>query len=682
VTEEGPATDDGAVGRSGPEGGCEEVVVERRLLVAVALCALAAMPALGTAAERGGGEAAAHAHPHKPALTRFTSCDRFARYARSRALEIVGPWGFGGPPVPLAAPVAAPEADRAVGGSTPAPATAPQPGVDYSDTNVQEAGVDEPDTVKTDGRTIFAIAGGTVEVVDVSGAAPRLLTHLELDDISPSGLLLVGDRLLVLGSSGSGFPVPVATGVVSDRLVAPIGPARTVAVQVDVSDPAKPQVLSRLTVDGSLVSARRTEGTVRLVVSSSPTYLPLAVPEGGAARSVRVALRANRRAVKRANASAWLPRLRLRDAATRRTTRRVAVSCKAVSRPAQFSGLGTVTVLTLGASGKLQVLDSDAILTDADLVYASPKAMYVATPRYADPSAATDPQPPGGSTLIHKLDTSDPSATVYRASGAVRGYLLNQFAMSEQDGFLRTASTAEPDWWQPPSGDNTSQSFVTVLAQQGDRLIPVGSVTGLAKGERIFAVRFLGDRGYVVTFRQVDPLFALDLSDPARPAVRGTLKIPGFSSYLHPVDPNLLIGVGQAADETGRAEGTQVSLFDVSDLANPRRIAQRTLNVDWSAAETDHHAFLYWAPTKLLVLPVQNYDSLGRGAFLGAVGLRVDPATGITPIGRVEHPHSASSFDPVTRSVVVGPALYTLSDAGILGSDLDTLAPRGFVTFR
>jgi uncharacterized secreted protein with C-terminal beta-propeller domain len=185
-----------------------------------------------------------------------------------------------------------------------------------------------------------------------------------------------------------------------------------------------------------------------------------------------------------------------------------------------------------------------------------------------------------------------------------------------------------------------------------------------------------------VTFRQTDPLFALDLSDPAHPRVSGELKIPGFSSYLHPVDDTLLIGIGQAATDQGGTLGTQVSLFDVSDPAAPRRIAQRALDTDWSEAESDHHAVLYWPATRLLVLPVQNWSELGNSAFLGAVGLNVARDTGITPIARVRHPDGGGeSWSPVRRSLVVGNALYTVSETGIMASDLTSLTPRGWLAF-
>ena len=129
---------------------------------------------------------------------------------------------------------------------------------------------------------------------------------------------------------------------------------------------------------------------------------------------------------------------------------------------------------------------------------------------------------------------------------------------------------------------------------------------GLGKGERIYAVRFLGDAGYVVTFRQVDPLYTLDLSRPGTPRVVGELKIPGYSAYLHPVGEDLLIGVGQDATAEGRQLGTQVSLFDVSNLASPARLDQRKLAAAGSSeAEWDHHAFLWWAPAKLAVIPLR-----------------------------------------------------------------------------
>ena len=241
-------------------------------------------------------------------------------------------------------------------------------------------------------------------------------------------------------------------------------------------------------------------------------------------------------------------------------------------------------------------------------VYASAGGLYVATEQWVDPMNPSDVLVPSGEarTAIHKFDISDPAETRYVGSGDVTGYILNQWSMSEHDGYFRVASTTNPGWFGDVAQE--SQSFVTVLEEQGGELIKVGQVGGLGRGERIYGVRFMGEIGYVVTFRQIDPLYTVDLSDPRGPKVRGELKIPGYSAYLHPLGDGLLLGVGQDGDLDGRALGTQVSVFDVSDLQNPVRISRQTLGNGWSEAEFDHHAFLYWPASRLAMSPVESWD--------------------------------------------------------------------------
>jgi hypothetical protein len=652
---------------------------------------VAAVAALGTACSATAGappSAAEHAATAaatvaaKPGLVRYRSCARFAADARARTLRMTSAWGIGAPR-PAFDAVAVPEAaDRAAAGAAAPTAAAPREGVDFSGTNVQEAGVDEPDLVETDGRVVYAIADGAVRFTDVRDGAPRALAApFTPDGASPTGLLLHGDRLVVLAESGSVWGGPAvgrgATIIGADvGVTVPWTPPATVLVELDVADPSHPRVVTRTTVEGNVVGARRTGDTLRVVLSGTGQRIPLTQPADGSRRAERAAERANRRAVARARAAAWLPRMRVRDAETGIVTAGPAVGCAAVSRPTRFAGVGMLTVLTMDVPNGLRVLDSDAVMSDGDLVYASATGLYIATPRWFDPAAAGD-APPRGSTLIHKLDTSDPSRTTYRASGVVSGWLLDQFSMSELDGRLRVASTEEPEWWAGEE-EADSESRVTVLTESGGKLVREGLVTGLGRGERIYAVRFIGDRGYVVTFRQVDPLYVVDLADPARPAVRGELKIPGFSSYLQPVGDDLLVGIGQAATGQGRTTGTQVSLFDVSDPSAPRRIALRDLDSDWSEAESDHHALLWWPARRLLVVPVERWGATGTAAS-GAVGLDVSPATGVTPIARVRHP--AGGDGRVRRSLVAGDLLVTVSDGGVQTSDLTSLAPRGWLPF-
>lgn len=645
-----------------------------RVLVAVAVLALAAGAA---------GPAAPDADA-APALRSFASCDAFAAHMRAQARRVVTPYGL--PVLPGASlPVGAPGLAAPEDAAAPVPSTgpgAPVEGRDFSGTNLQEGGVDEPDIVKTDGRRIYSLMDGTVRVVDVGGPAPRLVGRIDVRRLGARSLMLVSGRLLVLGQTGHGYgTVPMVGGDTPVASVAP-GPAtppRVTVVELDVSDPSRMRVLGRVTAEGGLVAARRTGTGLRLVVSSAADPVDLPAPEAGTARAMRAARVAHRRALGRTAASDWLPRLTVRRRATGTTVRRVIAGCRSVARPRIYSGLGMVTVLTLATDRGLTVTDSDAVLTDGDVVYASPGSLYVATPRWVDPTRGTDGAAPRGTTLIHRFDTRSPSVTAYRGSAGVPGYALNQFSLSEHDGHLRVATTQEPEWWDAPAEGDTSQSYVTVLSTAGGRLRQTGRVGGLGRGERIYAVRFIGDRGYVVTFRQTDPLYSLDLSDPGAPRVTGELKINGYSAYLHPVDDGTLIGIGQDATDEGRILGTQVSLFDVADPANPARIAQRRLGSGYSEAEGNHLAVLYWPATGTLVIPLDAWGGPEgtEAPFTGAVALAVSRRDGVRDIGRIAHGTGA----PVRRAVVVGGDLYTLSALGLKRNALADLSERGFVPF-
>jgi uncharacterized secreted protein with C-terminal beta-propeller domain len=182
----------------------------------------------------------------------------------------------------------------------------------------------------------------------------------------------------------------------------------------------------------------------------------------------------------------------------------------------------------------------------------------------------------------------------------------------------------------------------------------------------------IGDTGYVVTFKQVDPLFTLDLHAPAQPRLVGELELPGYSSYLHPISADLLLGIGQNVDpQSNQRVGTQVSLFDVSHPAHPVRLAHAMLGQGWSEAESDHHAFLYWPATSLVVVPFGQQ----------AVAMRVSRA-GITELGRIVHSQARQSQLPqIDRSVVVGKTLLTVSSAGVAASRLTSLAGAGWAAF-
>ena len=614
--------------------------------LAVALAAATGGTTAGTA--RSAPEAA------KPRLIAFGTCGQLLGYAKGQMQRFVGPYGYGSlPPGVVETAVPSPAARAAT----------PVQGVDFSGTNVQEEGVDEPDLVKTNGKTLFAVANGSLRAVDVSGLRPRLLDSLPLERTLGYELLLHGDRLLLLSRGGYWIePLPATAA-----RIAPYQPAKSVLAEVDVSDPSRLRLVRTLTLDGSYVAARLVGSSARIVAASQvPAALPFKQPTDGSPEAIAAAERYNEGVVARSKVASWLPSYRVKRAGAKAGKARPLVQCRHVRRATSFSGLGMLTVLTVDLAKGLEPVDSAAVMTDGRIVYASPENLYVATERWSDrpdPAKPTEQQS-GVQTEIHKFDISSPVKTHYRGSGKVSGFLLSQWSLSEHRGVLRVVSTESPAWW---GNGGESESYLTTLRPSGGTLVQAGRVGGLGKGERVYSVRFVGDTGYVVTFRQIDPLYTLDLSQPERPRVLGELKIPGYSAYLHPIGEDLLLGVGQDADDDGRAQGTQLSIFDVSDLRKPTRLHTERLGRGWSEAEHDHHAFLFWPRTGLVMIPFEQR----------AVGFRVGRARGIDPLGRVEH----DAQWPIRRSLVVGDGVLTVSENGVKESSLSTLGERGWAAF-
>jgi hypothetical protein len=588
-----------------------------------------------------------------PGLRYFSGCRDFLTHVKPQAVKIVGPYGLGGGSIALAA------AERAA---------APDAGVDYSTTNVQEQGVDEPDIVKTDGEKIVALAQGKLRVVVLRKDKGDLVASLAVEGASL--LLLHGNRAVVVSHTYGGRRLPAYA-----RLIAPV-PTQTVFTDIDLSTPSQPRVVRTLTLDASYLDARLVGSSLRVVLTSQPpiAFEPPSEPGPGGERA---ALARNRAKIRSSRARDWLPTYTLRNRRTGVKKTAPLLGCSHLARPSRFSGLGVLSVVTFDLGKGLVPVDTDGVMTDGQMIYASKSSLYVATQRWTEQGELENGKPPRQTTALHRFDISDPLRARYRASGEVTGYVINQFAMSELDGVLRVASTEFPLWWGGAQTD--SESFVTTLEQRGGQLVRLGRQGGLGRGERIFGVRFIGDVGYVVTFRQVDPLYVVDLSRPSDPVIRGELKIRGYSAYLHPLGPDLLLGLGQDATEEGRVLGTQVSTFDVSDPRRPSLLRRVTLGRAWSEAEWDHHAFLYWPRATLAVLPVQASvpgPNGGEEFLSAAVALRAR-RTVLDVVGMITHPGSAG----IRRSLVVGDALYTLSDTGLKGSSLGTFATRGWTDF-
>ncbi len=550
-------------------------------------------------------------------LVRFDDCDTLLDYLHDEYSARVGPWGFdrGGwfGPMPMVEEQMAMVADEMAEAAAPAPtlapsaAPAPVEGVDFSGTNVQEVGVDEADIVKTDGRRIFTLSSGRLVVVDA--ASRSVVGSVAVVEGRGRELFIDGDSLLLITRSTSDAPEG----------------SETVLQRIDVSGRA-PRIVETLNAQGNYISARSVGGTARVILRYDPQRnFPFVFPQNEDAEDV--AERANRAAVLNSTLDDWLPHYTLGSADSSTGSR--LVPCGDVHAPSVFSGFGVTTVMSVPIGVDFDPSESTAVMAPGDTVYASTGSLYVATTRWVDSDAFDEDDEWQDAwrrrrTGIHRFDITGEEAA-YEASGEVLGVIHNQFSLSEYNGHLRIVTTVGGPW-----GDE-SDSQVRVLSTDGAVMVEVGSVGDIGRGEQVQSVRFVGDVGYVVTFRQIDPFYTIDLSDPADPAILGELKIPGFSSYLHPIGDTVVLGVGSDADEDGRVTGAKVSLFDVSDLSTPREVAVWTAPDGWNDVGWDHRAFLWWAPDSLAVIPVNVWNE-----WSGAVVLRVSDGT-IAEVGRVDH---------------------------------------------
>jgi len=599
-----------------------------------------------------------------------------ARWSNQLEKPAGSPWGW--PILFDAAPV--------VALSTPLS----QPG-DFSGTNNQVAGVDEGDLVETDGRYLFVRAGDGVDILNAWPADTlSVVSHIAIAGQTQS-LFLHGTRLTVISQENNyspladalvGAPVGIASGGVGwwNQTYQPL-----VHVSViDVSDVAHPAILEKTSLDGWLIDARAIESRVLVITQdnvniptpaiiavetvASLTAIPLTVINGpfvpavdpmwidGGPHPRSHSVYEDEAAYRNRLETAW------NDAAESLPGFSVTLPNGAIQTGQLLTAGHTYLPLTSSLDNVLSVVSFDvdddtagpdtatSVAGVSGRVYASMSNLFIA----AETTMGNwwDQTSTSQTTNIYQFDLNTADAPL-TAMGAVPGTTLDQFSLDQSaDGLLRVATTR--------GFGATASSGVFVLAATAGNLQSVGSVSGLALGERIFSVRFLGDRGYVSTFRQVDPLFVIDLANPSAPRVAGELKVPGFSSYLHPLDATHLLGIGRDADpDTGRFLGVQLSIFDVSDPANPRRTATYTFAGaqwdSWSAALYDHHAFSWFAEQGVLALPVQLSGSDNWNSDLVLLSIDVLSPSGFRNLGTIHHDTA------IERSLRIGNFLYSVS---------------------
>lgn len=330
------------------------------------------------------------------------------------------------------------------------------------------------------------------------------------------------------------------------------------------------------------------------------------------------------------------------------------------------------------------------MVATGDLVYASPQRLYVATTQGGWGGRGRDGFAPdsrsGGSTAIHEFDISDVAGTDYVSSGRVEGYIPGRWAMSEYAGYLRLVTTTQEPWREWNGG---TESHVVVLEPRRGRLVEVGRVGGIGHGETVRAVRWFDELAAVVTFRQTDPLYLVDMTEPARPRVRGELKIPGYSAYLHPIGDHRLLGVGQDATSTGQELGLQISSFDIADASDPRRVDAVGYGPGSSSiVQTDARGFVYLPERRTAVLPAQAYlkDRTDCGDLrcadamaTGLVSVRVAKNGELSKVGSWQMQSRGEQVSKVLS--LPGGRLAALDGGGVTVLDADTLEGYGSATY-
>ncbi len=578
---------------------------------------------------------------------------------------------------------------------------------EYSTTNTQVPTVDEADYVKNDGNTVFVLARDGLHVIDAWPAAEtREIARLSLPG-EPRRLYFADNRLVVYTrmqasakTGGAGSANPSNQGCTygySCRFSSEGG--HTLAIVYDVTAPATPTELARYELSGGYVDSRRIGAYVYTVVHDTGagqipgldfTLKATSYEELEASFAKRVA--ENDALIDSAPDDYFLPWAQMTRPDGNAT---MVSSCQGAFATDGAQGGSFVSVNTFNLT-TLSLPTRTVIGSNAGYIYASPTSLYMAVDRtyeqnYGATSASSYSRYQAQDSFVHKFGLSGTDVS-YVGSVTLPGHILNQFAMDEKDGVLRVASTKG---WVPAAD---VQSYLTTYGMQAGKLVQLGQVGGIGPQEDIRSVRFDGDRGYVVTFKKTDPLFVFDLTDAAKPTLKGELIIPGFSTYMHPLDDRHVLAIGFSADDHESwafFDGIQIQIFDVSDLANPKVAWKKTIGTRGSSSEalTNHLAFNYFAPKKMLALPITVCEGGGDGryatnmTFAGLMTFDVSLETGITEHGRMPFVDASTvgatdncdkwwtdAKSLVKRSIFMDDFVYGLSDTQLRVAALSAMS--------
>lgn len=592
--------------------------------------------------------------------------------------------------------------------------------VDYSTTNIQVEGVDEADFVKNDGKHIYVLAQNKLVIVDAFPAAEAETLSTTIIDGRPRDIFVNGDRLIVFTEEDSQVMVfPEYEYMPMSRYT-----QKTNALVYDISDRKKPVQVSNFSINGNYFQSRMIGDYVYFIVKDSVYYssgvVDVPVIKRGSVKIMspdiyyfdnpeqnyvfHTIASVNIKSEK-INAKSFMmgysDNLYVSENNIYITYRRnLPMLYYEAQREERFYKV-VVPNLPIGVQDKIiAIKGSDltssekwekisSILEDTyNNMTENEKQDYSMNVEKAVEEYETKLAQERDITVIQKININKGDIE-YRAKGEVPGSLLNQFSMDESGEHFRVATTSQI--WTGRESKQYNNVFV-----MDKELAIAGKLENIAPDERIYSTRFIGNRLYMVTFKRIDPLFVIDLSDPKNPKILGELKIPGFSDYLHPYDENHIIGVGKetADNQWGGTsiKGVKLSLFDVSDVNNPKQLDKYEIGTSGTDSEAlrDHKAFLFDRKKNLLVIPVREvtekprYDNRGyyvQKVWQGAYVFNLTPQDGFKLRGKVSHlddfeeqMYYWGSPGAVRRSMFMDDVLYTVSAQKIKMNDLDNLS--------
>ena len=676
-----------------------------------------------------------------PNLEVFSDCDELeyalkqsieeeARTSLLQAVDDVYYWG-GGIWLEDGAEMAMDDAGSPVSSNSLPPVSARQEGVDYSGTNNQEQGVDEADFVKTNGFNIFFVDSGVLHIMDVPEFGE--IEHASTTAIqgSPVAMMLNGDNLVVVSIVSSwniDYDDPLQEAMRwNDERYGWRTNTLTKFTVFDVSNSSSPEINRELYIEGYYMTAREVAGTVRTVTHAWMNLPDLRTwisypddywdsdysdEERRNMREVAAqeAMEHNQKIMSEISLEEILPQVHERIGDAISTHQLFDDDCSSFAAPEGALNRGYTSIFTIDLISEELDFEADHIVGNWPLVYSSQDTLIITENAWAtwwfwghDDLME--------STNIHTFDISQPGETTYAGSGRVDGTILDQFSISEHEGVVRVATTTGQwgRWWmqnpEPMENHVITLSHVLDTDTGKTRLLEMGRVDGIAYNETIWSARFVEDRVYIVTFENMDPLWTIDLSNPTSPTIMGELKVPGVSTYIHPLSDNaiLTIGLGPADEETGLGldwGNTRLSLFNVSNFSDPQETQTLSLSPvedptdgwtwAWSEATWEHKAFQYWAPKGMLAVPLNTYrydyyydeDGYYHYEYDWVSKLMIVNVTeeGLELHGEVDHSQFYDTEEPfwwsshnIRRSIFMGDYIYAISRAGVTVTQLDTL---------